>query len=131
MRLDICQDDFTKETGIKVESEPTGEAWLVQLEQAARAGVAPADISMMAQVAMLRGQRTELWMPLVTISLGFESIDHEIVEAAQTMGADARTVVKTMIFPDDSSVYNIRLCLRFRLKPERVYRSLDGVGLYR
>ena len=58
--------DFTKETGIKVESvaEPTGEAWLVQLEQAARAGVAPADVSMMAQVAMLRGQRTELWLPL-------------------------------------------------------------------
>ena len=45
--------DFTKETGIKVESvaEPTGEAWLVQLEQAAKAGVAPADVSMMAQVA--------------------------------------------------------------------------------
>ncbi len=58
--------DFTKDTGIKVESvaEPTGEAWLVQLEQAAKAGVAPADVSMMAQVAMLRGQRTELWMPL-------------------------------------------------------------------
>jgi putative spermidine/putrescine transport system substrate-binding protein len=58
--------DFTKDTGIKVESvaEPTGEAWLVQLEQAARAGMAPADVSMMAQVTMLRGQRTELWMPL-------------------------------------------------------------------
>jgi putative spermidine/putrescine transport system substrate-binding protein len=58
--------DFTKDTGIKVESvaEPTGEAWLVQLEQAARAGMAPADVSMMAQVAMLRGQRTELWLPL-------------------------------------------------------------------
>ena len=38
-------------------------------------------------------------LPLVTISLGVESIDHEIVEAAQTMGADARTVVKTVIFP--------------------------------
>ena len=58
--------DFTKETGIKVESvaEPTGEAWLVQLEQAARAGMAPADVSMMAQGPLLRGQRTELWMPL-------------------------------------------------------------------
>ena len=35
--------DFTKETGIKVESvaEPTGEAWLVQLEQAAKAGSCP------------------------------------------------------------------------------------------
>ncbi len=58
--------DFTKDTGIKVESvaEPTGEAWLVQLEQAARAGMAPADVSMMAQGPMLRGQRTELWLPL-------------------------------------------------------------------
>lgn len=58
--------DFTKETGIKVESvaEPTGEAWLVQLEQAAKAGVAPADVNMMAQVAMLRDQKTNLWKPL-------------------------------------------------------------------
>lgn len=58
--------DFTKETGIKIKSvaEPTGEAWLVQLEQAARAGKAPADVSMMAQVAMLRGQRAKLWVPL-------------------------------------------------------------------
>jgi putative spermidine/putrescine transport system substrate-binding protein len=58
--------DFTKETGIKVESvaEPTGEAWLVQLEQAAKAGVAPADVNMIAQVAMLRGQKTSLWAPL-------------------------------------------------------------------
>jgi putative spermidine/putrescine transport system substrate-binding protein len=58
--------DFTKETGIKVESvaEPTGEAWLVQLEQAAKAGVAPADVNMMAQVAMLKGQKTSLWKPL-------------------------------------------------------------------
>ena len=58
--------DFTKETGIKVESvpEPTGEAWLVQLEQAAKAGVAPADVNMIAQVPMLRGQKTQLWAPL-------------------------------------------------------------------
>jgi len=58
--------DFTKETGIKVESvaEPTGEAWLVQLEQAAKAGVAPADVNMVAQTPMLRGQKTQLWKPL-------------------------------------------------------------------
>lgn len=57
--------DFTKETGIKIESiaEPTGAAWLVQLEQAARAGQAPADVSMMAQTAVIRGQLTELWTP--------------------------------------------------------------------
>ncbi len=58
--------EFTKATGIGVESvaEPTGEAWLVQLEQAAKAGQAPADVSMMSQVSMLKGQSTELWTPL-------------------------------------------------------------------
>ena len=58
--------DFTTATGIEVESipEPTGEAWLVQLQQAARAGQAPADVSMMAQVPRLRGEISELWAPL-------------------------------------------------------------------
>nr|WP_312862129.1 ABC transporter substrate-binding protein [Rhizobium sp. P32RR-XVIII] len=58
--------EFTKATGIAVEAvaEPTGEAWLVQLEQAAKAGQAPADLSMMSQVAMLKGQATELWTPI-------------------------------------------------------------------
>ena len=57
---------FTEETGIAVESiaEPTGEAWLVQLQQAARAGQAPADVSMMAQTPMLKGIAAELWAPL-------------------------------------------------------------------
>lgn len=57
---------FTEATGIAVESvaEPTGEAWLVQLQQAARAGVAPADVSMMSQVAMRRGIAANLWAPL-------------------------------------------------------------------
>ena len=63
--------EFTKATGIAVESvaEPTGEAWLVQLEQAAKAGQAPADVSMMSQVAMLKGQATELWTPLDTAKM--------------------------------------------------------------
>ena len=58
--------DFTAETGVQVESigEPTGEAWLVQLEAAARAGQAPADVSMMSQVSRLKGNKSELWAPL-------------------------------------------------------------------
>ncbi|MBP2296505.1 ABC transporter substrate-binding protein [Azospirillum rugosum] len=57
--------DFSKASGITVEpvAEPTGEAWLVQLEQAARARQAPADVSMMSQVAMLKGMSAELWAP--------------------------------------------------------------------
>ncbi|WP_268965071.1 ABC transporter substrate-binding protein [Rhizobium alarense] len=72
--------EFTKATGIAIESvaEPTGEAWLVQLEQAAKAGQAPADVSMMSQVSMLKGQSTELWAPLDTAKIPNASnlIDH-------------------------------------------------------
>ncbi len=58
--------DFTEATGIEVESigTPTGEAWLVQLQQAARAGQAPADVSIMAQVARIRGERAGIWAAL-------------------------------------------------------------------
>lgn len=38
-------------------------------------------------------------LPLVTISLGLESIDAEIIEAAETMGADNRTVFTTVVLP--------------------------------
>ena len=38
-------------------------------------------------------------LPLVTISLGLESIDSAMVEAAATMGADERTVFRTVILP--------------------------------
>lgn len=48
---------FTEDTGIEVESisVPTGEAWLTQLHNAARAGQAPADVSMMANTPRLKG----------------------------------------------------------------------------
>lgn len=38
-------------------------------------------------------------LPLVTISLGFTTIDRALVEAAATMGADDRTIVRTIIVP--------------------------------
>jgi putative spermidine/putrescine transport system permease protein len=38
-------------------------------------------------------------LPLVTLSLGFASIDRSLVEAAATMGADDRTVLKTIVLP--------------------------------
>ncbi|MFD1343056.1 ABC transporter substrate-binding protein [Litorisediminicola beolgyonensis] len=58
--------DFTAATGIAVESigEPTGESWLVQLQAAARANQAPADVSMMAQVVRLKGASSKLWAGL-------------------------------------------------------------------
>ena len=38
-------------------------------------------------------------LPLVTLTLGFAAIDREIVEAARTMGADERTILKTVLLP--------------------------------
>ncbi len=38
-------------------------------------------------------------LPLVTLSLGFSSIDRSLVEAASTMGADDRTVMRTVVMP--------------------------------
>ena len=38
-------------------------------------------------------------LPLVTLSLGFTSIDRSLVEAAATMGADDRTVARTVVLP--------------------------------
>jgi putative spermidine/putrescine transport system permease protein len=38
-------------------------------------------------------------LPLVTISLGLESIDRQIIEASTTMGADDRTVFRTIVLP--------------------------------
>ena len=58
--------EFTKDTGIPIESirEPTGDAWLVRLETAALTGQTPADVSMMAQVSRLKGEKSKLWAPL-------------------------------------------------------------------
>ncbi len=38
-------------------------------------------------------------LPLVTLSLGFAAIDRSLVEAAATMGADDRTVARTVVLP--------------------------------
>lgn len=40
-----------------------------------------------------------LTLPLVTISLGLESIERPILEAAATMGADERTTFRTVVLP--------------------------------
>jgi putative spermidine/putrescine transport system permease protein len=38
-------------------------------------------------------------LPLVTLTLGFAAIDREVVEAAATMGADDRAILRTVILP--------------------------------
>jgi putative spermidine/putrescine transport system permease protein len=38
-------------------------------------------------------------LPLVTLSLGFATIDRSLVEAAATMGASERTILRTIVLP--------------------------------
>ena len=38
-------------------------------------------------------------LPLVTISLGLEGIDRQLIEASRSMGANNRMVFRTLIFP--------------------------------
>jgi putative spermidine/putrescine transport system permease protein len=38
-------------------------------------------------------------LPLVTITLGLQSIDRQIIEASTTLGADDRTVFRTVVLP--------------------------------
>lgn len=38
-------------------------------------------------------------LPLVTLSLGFSTIDREVTEAARTMGADERIILSTIVLP--------------------------------
>lgn len=57
---------FTKATGIKVQSigVPTGETWLVQIKNAARAKRAPADVSLMAGVPRSQGADQKVFRTL-------------------------------------------------------------------
>ncbi|KZB59097.1 MULTISPECIES: ABC transporter permease [Thalassospira] len=38
-------------------------------------------------------------LPLVTLTLGFDAVDDSLVEAAATMGADDKTILRTVILP--------------------------------
>ena len=63
---EVLYPAFTEETGIEVESigKPIGDAWLVQLDQAARAGHVIADVSGLVDIPMARGYNSDLWAPL-------------------------------------------------------------------
>ncbi|GAA6159909.1 ABC transporter substrate-binding protein [Ruegeria sp. HU-ET01832] len=58
--------EFTKATGIEVNSVavPTGETWLVQIKNAARAKTAPADVSLMAGIPRSQGADQKVFKAL-------------------------------------------------------------------
>ncbi len=62
---------FTEMSGIEVDSvaKTIGDAWLVQVDQAKRAGEVLVDISGLIDIPMERGQTNALWEPLDTAKL--------------------------------------------------------------
>jgi spermidine/putrescine-binding protein len=62
---------FTQATGIEVESvaRPTGGPWLEELARGARAGVAPADVSMLSRATVRKGMKLGLFARLDRASL--------------------------------------------------------------
>ncbi|TIX01555.1 MAG: ABC transporter permease subunit, partial [Mesorhizobium sp.] len=67
-------------------------------------------------------------LPLVTLSLGFSTIDRSLVEAASIMGADSRTVLRTVVLP---LILERRSWLLFerQMQPRRLFkmrRSIRG-----
>jgi putative spermidine/putrescine transport system substrate-binding protein len=108
---------FTEDTGIKVESvaEPTGEAWIVQLEAAAKAGQAPADVSMIAQGSILRGLASGLWAPLDAAAMpNLEYVREQLLnkdESGNLVGVGAVSwyitlVTNTDTFPEAPSSWD-------------------------
>ena len=63
---DVIYPGFTEETGIEVRSiaQPADQAWLTQLTNAARAKTAPADLSLVADEVLIRGEAIGLWAKL-------------------------------------------------------------------
>ncbi|WP_424988369.1 ABC transporter substrate-binding protein [Microbulbifer sp. S227A] len=78
---------FTEETGIEIRSiaQPADQAWLTQLTNAARARTAPADLSLVADEVLIRGQSIGLWATLdaenipntATLADGFTKTDED------------------------------------------------------
>ena len=89
---DAIYPGFTKETGIKVRSiaQPADQAWMTQLTNAARAKKAPADLSLVADEVLARGQKIGLWAKLDGAKM-----------------PDTKDLMDGMIRRDDDSIYGV------------------------
>ncbi len=74
---------FTKETGIEVKSiaQPEDSTWMTQLMAAARAKKAPADLSLVVDEVLIRGNEVGLWAKLDPAAMkGTESLNEGSVK---------------------------------------------------
>lgn len=69
---ELIYPGFTEATGIKVNSipQPADQAWLTQISNAARAKQAPADLSLVTETVVIRGQNSSLWADLDVAAMG-------------------------------------------------------------
>ena len=94
---------FTEETGITVKSiaQPEDSAWMTQLMAAARAKKAPADLSLVVDEVLIRGNEAGLWGKLDPAKMagtqalkdGYVKLDASWDEALVNTGNFARWVV--------------------------------------
>ncbi len=81
---DVIYPGFTAETGIDVRSiaQPADQAWLTQLTNAARAKQAPADLSLVADEVLARGQGIGLWAKLDAAAMpGTQNLKDEYIKS--------------------------------------------------
>ena len=69
---EVIYPGFTEATGITVNSipQPADQAWLTQIANAARANSAPADLSLVTETVVIRGQNSGLWADLDVSMMG-------------------------------------------------------------
>lgn len=89
---DVIYPGFTEESGIEVRSiaQPADQAWMTQLTNAARAGKAAADLSLVADEVLARGQSIGLWARL----------DEEAMPATSGL-------LEGLVHSDESGVYGV------------------------
>lgn len=98
---------FTAETGIEVKSiaQPEDSAWMTQLMAAARAKQAPADLSLVVDEVLLRGNEVGLWAELNPADMpGTESLNDGYVklnDAGNAYGVGALAFYTTFVTNTD------------------------------
>lgn len=97
---------FTAKTGIEVKSiaQPVDSAWMTQLMAAARAKKAPADLSLVADEVLIRGNEAGLWAMLDAAKMpGIESLNDGYVKQTdgKTFAVGALAFYTTLVTNTD------------------------------
>ena len=132
---------FTSLTGIAVTTvaDTTSAAWLVELEKAARIGVAAADVSMMSRATTLQGISTKLWAPIDLSGVPYSKYLMRQYIAQYADGRVAAVGASTWTTVDDTAYWGISRASRttaqnqafidFMCRPTVQAQLIDALGI--